>query len=76
MANMKLNYLHVHFLLRLACVRPMTSDRDPELFRVSTEMLRLVVETILLKDQIINSGTSLVWKVSQNTLGLTQSAHS
>lgn len=67
MANMKLNYLHVHFLLRLACVFPMTTGRDPGLFRVSTEMLSLVVETIMLKDQIINSGTSLVWKVSQNT---------
>lgn len=67
MANMKLNYLHVHFLLRLACACPMTTARDPGLFRVSTEMLGLVVETIMLKDQIINSGTSLVWKVSQST---------
>ncbi|KAJ5806309.1 uncharacterized protein N7503_003911 [Penicillium pulvis] len=42
----------------------MTTGRDPGLFRVSTEMLSLVVETIMLKDQIINSGTSLVWKVA------------
>lgn len=68
MANMKLNYLHVHFLLRLACVHHMTTDRDPELFRISMEMLNLVVETIMLKDQNINSGTSLVWKVSYNIL--------
>ncbi|CAG7933522.1 unnamed protein product [Penicillium olsonii] len=65
MANMKLNYLHVHFLLRLACVCPMATGGDPDLVRVSTEMLSLVVETIMLKDQILNSGTSLVWKVTQ-----------
>ncbi|KZF23908.1 hypothetical protein L228DRAFT_260654, partial [Xylona heveae TC161] len=64
MVNMKLNYLHVQFLLRLALLRPITTDPDQELIRISTDMLGLVVETIMLKDQIINSGTSLVWKVA------------
>lgn len=63
MVNMKLNYLHVQFLLRLALVRPMSTEPDSDLLNVSLEMLGLVVETILLKDQIVNSGTSLVWKV-------------
>lgn len=39
----------------------------PELFNISKDMLGLVVETILLKDQIVNSGTSLVWKVCQES---------
>lgn len=67
MVNMKLNYLHVKFLLRLALLRPLTTDPDQQLLSISMEMLSLVVETVMLKDQIINSGTSLVWKVSQET---------
>ncbi|PYH71887.1 Zn(II)2Cys6 transcription factor [Aspergillus vadensis CBS 113365] len=64
MVNMKLNYLHVQFLLRLALVRPMSTEPDSDLLDISLKMLGLVVETILLKDQIVNSGTSLVWKVA------------
>lgn len=75
MVNMKLNYLHVQFLLRLALLRPMTTDPDPELLSISMDMLSLVVEAIMLKDQIINSGTSLVWKVSQETRRWNQLAH-
>ncbi|KAJ6186616.1 hypothetical protein N7519_007917 [Penicillium mononematosum] len=63
MVNMKLNYLHVHFLLWRALLRPMSMDPAPELFKISKDMLSLVVETIMLKDKTINSGTSLVWKV-------------
>ncbi|KAJ5420624.1 hypothetical protein N7465_003143 [Penicillium sp. CMV-2018d] len=63
MVNMKLNYLHIHFLLRRSLLRPLSTDAAPELFSISKEMLGLVVEAIMLKDQIINSGTSLVWKV-------------
>ncbi|KAE8148251.1 hypothetical protein BDV25DRAFT_141966 [Aspergillus avenaceus] len=63
MVNMKLNYLHIHFLLRRALLRPMSTAPAPDLFRVSKDMLGLVIETTMLKDQIINSGTSLVWKV-------------
>lgn len=75
MANMKLNYLHVHFLLRLACVCPMATGGDPDLVRISTEILSLVVEAIMLKDQILNSGTSLVWKVTQISPILQQPTH-
>ncbi|KAJ5136703.1 hypothetical protein N7448_005257 [Penicillium atrosanguineum] len=64
MVNMKLNYLHVQFLLQLALFNPMTMNPNPELVRISLDMLGLVVETVMLKDQIINSGTSLVWKVA------------
>ena len=72
MVNMKLNYLHVKFLLRLALLRPLTAEPDPQLLSISMDMLSLVVETVMLKDQIINSGTSLVWKVSQETGGFNQ----
>ena len=63
MVNMKLNYLHVHFLLWRALLRPMSMDPAPELFKISKDMLSLVIEAIMLKDKTINSGTSLVWKV-------------
>jgi hypothetical protein len=67
MVNMKLNYNHVQFLLRLALLGPGSMDPDPQLLNVSMDMLSLVVGTVILKDQIINSGTSLVWKVSQES---------
>ncbi|KAL7914397.1 hypothetical protein GGI35DRAFT_467506 [Trichoderma velutinum] len=37
---------------------------DAELATVSAEMLGVVTEAIMLKDQLSNSGTSLVWKVA------------
>lgn len=75
MVNMKLNYLHVRFLLWLALFNPMTMDPNLELVSISMDMLSLVVETIMLKDQIINSGTSLVWKVSQIIRSRNQSTY-
>ncbi|GLB11588.1 hypothetical protein AtubIFM57258_008458 [Aspergillus tubingensis] len=42
----------------------MSTEPDSDLLDISLKMLGLVVETILLKDQIVNSGTSLVWKVA------------
>lgn len=59
----KLNHLHVLFLLRLALVGRLP-EPDPRLIAISVTMLRLVVEAIMLKDHLANSGTSLVWKVS------------
>lgn len=58
----KLNYLHVLFLLRQA-LRRRTSDWDPELNSVAGQMLSLVVEALMLREGLVNSGTSLVWKV-------------
>ncbi|RFN46915.1 taurine catabolism dioxygenase taud/tfda [Fusarium flagelliforme] len=63
MLNMKLNYLHVKFLLRLT-LQHSASDPDPQLLAISIDLLSLVVEAVMLKDQLINSGTSLVWKVA------------
>ncbi|KAJ5249702.1 hypothetical protein N7489_000112 [Penicillium chrysogenum] len=52
MVNMKPNYLHVHFLLWRALLRPMSMDPGPELFKISEDPLGLVVEDIMLKDKI------------------------
>lgn len=64
----KLNHLHVLFLLRLALVRRM-SEPDPEINKVAADMLNLVIEAVMLKDSLVNSGTSLVWKVSVRFTG-------
>lgn len=60
--GVKLNHLHVVFLLQFALLR---NIKEPEaaIVRVSAEILELVVEALLLRERIIDSGTSLVWKV-------------
>ncbi|KAF4123735.1 Fungal Zn(2)-Cys(6) binuclear cluster domain [Geosmithia morbida] len=62
MLGIKLNQLHVLFLVRLAVVRRF-SEPHPELSAIAQEMLALVVEAIVLKEHIVHSGTSLVWKL-------------
>jgi hypothetical protein len=63
MVSARLNHLHILFLLRLALSRQ-APDSDKELVSISVEILGLVVDAIIQKDQLVNSGTSLVWKVS------------
>lgn len=60
----RLNHLHVLFLLHLLCLRSPT-DPSEDFFLVSREILSLVVEVVVLRGQIVNSGTSTVWKVRQ-----------
>lgn len=62
MLNAKLNHLHVLCLLRMAVTRNKPAS-DPELVSTSVEILHLIVEAIMQKDYLVNSGTSLVWKV-------------
>ncbi|KAF4469488.1 hypothetical protein FALBO_3611 [Fusarium albosuccineum] len=62
MLGMKLSHLHVLFLLRLALVRRV-SEPDTQLYQIAEEMLGLVVEAVILKDRLVHSSTSLVWKV-------------
>lgn len=62
LVSTKLNFAHVKFLLELA-IEPRMSNPSIELLRTSAEMLSLVVEAIVLKQRLANSGTSLVWKV-------------
>ncbi|GAW19676.1 hypothetical protein ANO14919_091650 [Xylariales sp. No.14919] len=60
----RLNHLHVLFLLRLLLSNTL-AEPDAPIVTIAGEMLSLVVEVILMRDQIINSGTGLVWKASQ-----------
>ncbi|EKG15158.1 hypothetical protein MPH_07604, partial [Macrophomina phaseolina MS6] len=61
LVSTRLNHLHVLFLLRLALVHR-TSEPDARLLVISANMLNLVMEAVVLKDRLANSGTSLVWK--------------
>lgn len=63
LVSTKLNFAHVKFLLELT-ITPRVSNPGIELLRTSAEILSLVVEAIVLKQRLANSGTSLVWKVS------------
>lgn len=60
---MRLNHLHVLFLLRLALVHRV-SEPDARLLAISADILGLVIEAVILKDCLANSGTSLIWKVA------------
>ena len=62
LASMRLDQLHVLFLLQLSFLDTLT-EPDPPILDISDQMLALVVETILLRDQLVISGTSQVWKV-------------
>ncbi|GIZ38777.1 hypothetical protein CKM354_000217800 [Cercospora kikuchii] len=55
----RLQYLQILFLLYGGAQR-----NGPEILGVSEEILSLVVDAIILRDRIVNSGTSLIWKVS------------
>lgn len=63
MVSARLNYLHVLFMLRLALVRRI-SEPDAQLVAISADMLALVIEAVMIKDRLIDSGTSLIWKES------------
>ncbi|PWY92640.1 hypothetical protein BO70DRAFT_367708 [Aspergillus heteromorphus CBS 117.55] len=63
LAGVRLNHLHVLFLLRLLSLDTLT-EPDRPVVDVSEQILSLVVEIILLRDQLVNSGTGLVWKVA------------
>lgn len=62
LAHVRLNHLHVLFLLRLLLLNNLT-EPDIPIIETAGQMLALVVELILLRDQLTNSGTGLIWKV-------------
>ncbi|KAH8423082.1 fungal specific transcription factor domain-containing protein [Aspergillus melleus] len=66
LVSVRLNQLHVLLLLRLLLLNTL-ADPDTSVVTVAGEMLALVVEVILNRDQLTNSGTGLVWKVSYLT---------
>ncbi|KFY86638.1 hypothetical protein V500_07501 [Pseudogymnoascus sp. VKM F-4518 (FW-2643)] len=59
----RLDHLHILFLLCLVSLRHI-SEPDDSLLKVAVEMLSLVVETIVLRERLVNSGTCLIWKVA------------
>lgn len=63
LVSTRLNYLHVKFLLHLTALKN-PADPNNAVIDVSEQMLALVVEAILFRDCLANSGTGLVWKVS------------
>ncbi|KAF0326719.1 fusarisetin A cluster transcription factor fsa6 [Colletotrichum asianum] len=58
----RLNYLHILFLTQLVCLK---SPLEPgkTIVELAQEILSLVVEAVVLRDQAVSSGTSTVWKV-------------
>lgn len=63
LASIRFDQLHVLFLLQLSFMDSLT-EPDSSIVDVSDQMLALVVEAILLRDQLVFSGTSLLWKVN------------
>ncbi|KAH6664578.1 hypothetical protein B0J14DRAFT_630429 [Halenospora varia] len=59
----RLDHLHTLFLLDLVLLRHISEPND-SLLKVAVEMLSLVVEAIVLRDRLVNSGTCLIWKVA------------
>lgn len=60
--SVRLEYLHIRFLAQLSLLdslREASSDTS----RVAEKMLALVVEGVLLRDQLSNAGSGIIWKV-------------
>ncbi|CAG8367868.1 unnamed protein product [Penicillium salamii] len=62
LAGTRLDYLHILLLTGLVS-RGKLSEPDDLLLTVAGEMLSITVEVIILRDRLVNSGTSLIWKV-------------
>jgi hypothetical protein len=60
--SVRLNHLHIMFLLRLVLQRHIP-EPSADLVVISASMLSICIEGALLKNELANSGTSLVWKV-------------
>ncbi|KAH7015634.1 putative Zn(II)2Cys6 transcription factor [Ilyonectria destructans] len=69
MVSARLNHLHVLFMLRMALVRRI-SEPDAQLVGISADMLGVVVEAVMIKDRLIDSGTSLIWKETSGVICL------
>ncbi|KAF2994882.1 hypothetical protein E8E14_003000 [Neopestalotiopsis sp. 37M] len=63
LVNTKLDYLHTRFLLDLASLRNI-AEPDDSLLDTARSMLTLVVEAVVLRNRLVNSGTCLIWKVA------------
>lgn len=63
LASVRLNYLHVLFLLRLVFMNSF-AEPDASMVEISEAILELVVDVVLVRDRLANSGTNLSWKVT------------
>ncbi|KAJ3495938.1 hypothetical protein NLG97_g3030 [Lecanicillium saksenae] len=64
LASTRLGYLHVLFLLRLLCLGSPASP-DAAFVAISKEILSLVVEVIVLRNQLVcSTGTSFEWRLA------------
>lgn len=64
LAGTRLDYLHIHFLLGLAAQQK-SFEPNEYLLGVAVEMLSITVEAIILRDELVNSGSCLIWKVDE-----------
>ncbi|KAI8398440.1 hypothetical protein FOFC_19651 [Fusarium oxysporum] len=62
-ASIRLNHLHLIFLLRRLAWDRLSETSGP-LIEVAMETLKLVVELIVLREELSNSGSKLSWKIS------------
>ncbi|KKY13512.1 putative fungal specific transcription factor domain-containing protein [Diplodia seriata] len=77
LAGTHLDYLHIHLLLGLvssARSTTTTTSPDPSLLSTAGEMLSLAVEAIILRQNLVNSGTSLVAQYGLPAAGVTSLA--
>ncbi|KAF2025160.1 hypothetical protein EK21DRAFT_104174 [Setomelanomma holmii] len=63
LVSTKLIFAHIIFLLELN-MTPRISHPGAELLRLSADMLCVIIEAIVLRQRLANSGMSLVWKVA------------
>lgn len=60
--SIRLNYLHISFLLERLLLRRLAEPGEA-IIDIAQKMLHLVVEAILLREELSNSGTGLDWEV-------------
>jgi hypothetical protein len=58
----RLDHIHIRFLVRFILLNSLAQP-DDEMIQIAHEMLTLVVQAVLARDRLANSGSGLVWKV-------------
>ena len=58
----RLDHIHISFLLRFVLLNSLAQP-DDEMIRIAHELLSLVVQAVLARDRLANSGSGIVWKV-------------
>lgn len=58
--------MHIFFLLHLISLKQ--TEPNEGILTVAGEMLSYAVEVVILRDRLVNSGTSIIFKVIFSTL--------